>query len=113
MMTAEMATEYARKLINSEVRGPGDVESAMHRLEAKTGIGRWTLWGLRYSRRKTVNAELFNQVRGAYLAYCERQLKTLQHELVLERERRGNDDFSDLVAEAETLVAKLKEAKGE
>jgi hypothetical protein len=108
MTTVDLATDYARKIVSAEARGPGDYEDAMFRLEAKTGIGRWTLWGLWHRRRKTVSLELFNQLRGAYMQNCERQLSSLQHELAIESAKGCGDDLSDLAAEVEALVAKIQ-----
>lgn len=110
MSSADVAIDYARKMIQAEARGPGDLEPAMSRLEAKTGIGFWTLRGLWYRRRKLVDNDLLQAVRGAYLSLCERQIASLQHGLSVEA-ARGGDDLSDLVAEAEALVAKLKAAR--
>lgn len=111
MSSADLAIDYARRLINEEARGPGDIEDAMRRLETKTGLGYWTLWGLWNRRRKVVDRDLFNRVRGAYLAVCEKQLARLRHDLAIEQVRCADDDFKDLVVEAEVLAAKLKAAR--
>ncbi len=114
MSSVEIAADYANRMLEREMRGPGDIEEAMRRIEAKTGVGYWTLWGLRYRRRdlKTIAADQFQRIRAAYLATCERQLSALKHELAIEQARNGTDDtFADLVGEAETLVAKLKAAR--
>lgn len=113
MSSVEVAADYANRMIEREARGPGDTEEAMRRIEARTGVGYWTLWGLRYRRRdlKTIAADQFNRIRAAYLSTCERQLHALQHELALEKARCGDDAFADLVDEAEALVARLKKAR--
>lgn len=108
--STDLAIDYARKALQAEARGPGDLEEAMHRLEAKTGVGYWTWWGLWNRRRKLVDLDLFQRVRGAYLAVCERQLANVQHTLTIEAAKGGEDDFADLVAEAEHLAQKLKAA---
>jgi hypothetical protein len=110
MTSVDLAQDYARKLIGKEA-GSGDVEEAMRRVEAKTGVGYWTLWGLWHRRRKSVDRDLFARLRGAYLTFCERQISALQHELAIEKARCGDDSFDDLVGEAEDLVAKLKAAQ--
>jgi hypothetical protein len=109
--SADIAIDYARRLVNAEARGPGDIEDAMHRLEARTGIGYWTYWGLWNRRRKVVDLDLLTRLRGAYLATCERQLSQLQHALAVEKARGGNDASEDLVDEAEAMVEKLRRAK--
>ena len=84
----------------------------MCRVEAKTGIGYWTLWSLRYRRRdlKTIAADQFTRIRNAYLATCQRQLAALQHEIAVEEARCGNDAFEDLAAQAELLAARIRGA---
>lgn len=111
MSSTDATIEYARKMIQAEARGPGDLEPAMTRLEARTGIGFWTLRGLWYRRRKLVDNDLFLAVRGAYLSLCERQVAIHQHNLAVEAKKGGEDVVSDLVAEAEILVARLKAAR--
>lgn len=110
MSSAELASDYARRMIGMEARG-GAVEEAMSRLEAKTGIGFWTLRALWHRRPKTIDRDLFNSIRSAYLALCERQISTLKHDLAVEQAKGGEDDLGDLVREAETLAAKLRAAK--
>lgn len=104
---ADQAIDFARRAVNAEARGHGDVEDAMHRLAAKTGVGYWTWWGLWNRRRKTADADLLGVIRGAYLLVCQRQLATLQHALAAEERQSGNVD-ADLVAETEALLAKIK-----
>ena len=108
--SVDTAAEYCDRMIGREAGG-GDVDDAMRRIEAKTGVNYWTLWGLRYRKPKTIGRDLFHQIRGAYLVLCERELGNLKHELSIETAKGSGDDFADLVAEAETLVAKLKAAK--
>lgn len=103
MSAADTACDYARKIIGREAGGSG-VESAMNRLEAKTGIGFWTWRSLWYGRPKQISHELFERVRGAYVALRERELATLQHDLEIEKMRRVNDTDQDLAAEVEALA---------
>lgn len=109
--SVDVAADYARRLIDSEASGSGDVEGAMRRLEARTGIGYWAFWGLRYGRRKTVTADLYDRLRKAYLDTCERQIARLRHDLAIEQARSADDTFDDLGREAEVLVEKLRQAR--
>ena len=110
MSSVDLAIDYARKAVQAEARGPGDLEEAMNRLEAQTGIGYWTWWGLWNKRRKLVDHDLFHRVRGAYLALCQRQIAKAQHELTIEAAKGNEDDLRHLVAEAKALAAKIAEA---
>lgn len=111
MSAAEQACNYARTLIGKEAGGAG-VEAAMHRLESKTGVGFWTWRSLWYRRPKEITHDLFERVRGAYLAICEREVAALQHDLEIEKMRRGEDADADLAAAAAALAARLKAARG-
>jgi hypothetical protein len=110
MSSVDLAIDYARKAVQTEARGPGDLEDAMRRLEATTGVGYWTWWGLWNKRRKLVDHDLFQRVRGAYLDLCKRQLSKAQHVLAIEAAKGSADDLQDLAAEARALAAKIEEA---
>lgn len=101
------ASDMVRKMVGREMRGPSDTGPAMQRLEQKYGLPFWSLEHLRKGRAKVCEATLFARIRIAYLDHCERQIKALQHELELER-LTGDDFNDDLLAEAETLLARIQ-----
>lgn len=109
--TVAAASDMVRRMVAREMRGPSDTGPAMQRLEQKYGLSFWTLEHLRKGRAKVCEAGLFQRLRGAYLDHCERQLKALKHEIEIEK-ARGNDADADLLAEAEALLAKIKQRKG-
>lgn len=111
-MSTAVASEYVRRMVAREARGPGDTEGAMARLEARYGIGFWQLSHLRGGRAKTVDVSLFARIRAAYLDYCERQIRLLEHEIAVEKAINEDDDLEDLVREAANLVARIREKKG-
>lgn len=111
MTSIDLATDYARRLVAAEARGPGDLEPAMRRLEARTGIGFWTIWGLWHRKRKEVGHDLFSRLRHAYLSICERQLSSLKHEVALQKALCGDDAFEDIASEMENLLARLETLK--
>jgi hypothetical protein len=106
-MSVEAATEYVRVMVQRESRGPGDLDNAMSRIEAKYGLPFWTLWHLRRGKAKTVEASLLARIRGAYLDMCQRQASNLLHEIKIEA-ATGDDLDGDIAAELEALVAKIK-----
>ena len=111
MTAAAEARDYARRLIGAEAGG-GGIEPAIHRVEARTGIGFWPLRALWHGRPKEVTADLYFRLRSAYLALCERQVSALQHELAIEAARGNHELDADLAAEADRLAAKVKTARG-
>jgi hypothetical protein len=110
-MSAAVASKYVRRMVEIETTGFGDTDGAMRRLESKFGLPFWTLWHLRQGRAKTIDADLFTRIRGAYLNYCEHKIRALQHELAIERATEADADLDVLEAEASKLAAKVAEAK--
>lgn len=106
-MSTATATQYVRRMVQSESRGPGDMENAMQRLEARYGIGFWQLSHLRKGNAKTCDLGLFARIHAAYLDMCARQVGNLLHEMQTEA-AKGNDDLADLEAEACALAAKIQ-----
>lgn len=107
-MSVEAATDYVRTMVQRESRGPGDLDNAMHRLEAKYGLPFWSLWHLRKGKAKTVEASLLARIRGAYLDMCQRQASNLLHEIKMEAAASDDDLDSDIAAELEALLAKIQ-----
>lgn len=110
VMNADRAIKFVKKMVAKEVRGPGDTEAAMTRLEQRYGIGFWQLSHLRKGNAKTVESSLYARIRAAYLHYCS----TLAQELVEEIESEaaaGDDTLADLEAEAAALVEKIQARK--
>lgn len=107
-MSTAVATEYVRRMVAREASGPGDTEGAMARLEARYGIGFWQLSHLRGGRAKTVDVNLYARIRGAYLDFCERQMKALEHEIAMEKAVTDDDSIADLEREAAALAARIK-----
>lgn len=107
MSMAVLASDMVRRMVAREMRGPSDTGPAMQRIEAKYGLPYWTVEHLRKGKAKIVEAEFFQRLRAAYLDHCQRQLVSLKREIELEK-ARGLDADSDLLAEAEALLAKLE-----
>ena len=81
----EDASRWARALVSSESRGPGDLDNAMRRVERRHGIPYRTLWGLRYRQPKDMLTSVYFALQAAYDAERARQLRALQHEIEIEK----------------------------
>jgi hypothetical protein len=110
-MSAAVASRYVRRMAELESNGFGDDDNALRRLEAKFGLSYWTLRYLKLGRSTKIDTDIFQQIRGAYLSYCEHKISALQHELRTEREIEPDADLENLEAQASELAAKIKEAK--
>ena len=109
-MSATVSSEYVRRMVQHESKGPGDTSGAVTRIEQRFGIGYWTLEHLRKGDAKTCDAALFARLRAAYIAMCERQIGKLQHEIQFAK-ACGDDDLDDLEAEALALAQKIAARK--
>lgn len=94
------ASELARRLTLSEARGPGDMENAWRRLEARYGVPWRAFWALRYRTPGAVTAGILNGLKSAWAAERERQMRRLQHELEITRTTAGTDHPAVVAAEA-------------
>ena len=74
------AKEWASHMVVREMRSPGDMENAMHRLETRYGIPWRTFWNLRYRPPADVLVGVWRQLKAAYELECERQERLLAHE---------------------------------
>jgi hypothetical protein len=96
------AALVASKMIAREARGPGDIENAMRRIEARYAIPYSVLWALRYRRPKQIAASAFAGIQRAYDLECERQIKLIEHERAITQAKSGF--AAALVRAADALV---------
>ena len=94
------ARDWASKLIQRESRGPGDIENAMRRLEARYGIPWRTFWALRYRPPTDIFVSVYERLGAAYLNECERQERILRHELEITKAKAGPFNTAVLATEA-------------
>jgi hypothetical protein len=106
-MSVEAATEYVRTMVQRESRGPGDLDNAMSRIEARYGLPFWTLWHLRKGRAKGVEASMLARIRAAYLDMCRRQASNLLHEIGVEA-ATGDDTDQDLADRLRAIAAEIE-----
>lgn len=111
-MSAAVASDYVRQMIHRESRGPGDYENAMARLEAKYGLGFWTLDHLRKNKAKTCEVTFYARIRAAFADHCGRQAARLLEEAKTVQAVEPNDDVAAIQSEIEALAARLAAAKG-
>jgi hypothetical protein len=100
MSSVDVAKGWASDLIRREARGPGDLDNAMRRLEARYGVPYSTWWSLRYRPPKDMLVTVFDRLRDAYRAECERQIKRLEHDITITKAIAGADSAAVCAAEA-------------
>lgn len=94
----DQAALWSKDLTRMRARGPGDMENAMRSLERDYGIDYWFIWQLRYRRDriKVLSVSVYDRLKAAYGAECERQIRKLKNEIAA--------THPDHVAEAKALV---------
>ena len=102
----DAAQKWSKDLTRMKARGPGDTENAMRLIEREYGIDYGFLWSLRYRREllRTISISVYESIRAAYRAECERQMRKLEHEIIVTKQIAGAD--SNAVRAAEALVDK-------
>ena len=98
----EEAQDWARRLVQSESRGPGDVDNAMRRLETRYGLPYALLYNLRYRPPRDILVSHFARLQAAYLAECERQQRLFAHE---RRITEAKSALGKVLVRAATFVA--------
>jgi len=87
-----------------------DTEGALRRFCRDYGLNYWSVEHIRKGRAKSIDAGLFKKIRDAYLSHCEWKLKSLSHEIRVERQM-GHDVDSDIMDAAEALLEKIEARK--
>lgn len=103
MGDVETAVRLANALVLRESRGPGDMQNAMIRLEARYGLDRGLLWSLRYRKPKDILLGHWRRLVSAYEAECERQRRHYEQEAERARRLNGGTD-APLVRAAAALA---------
>ena len=86
-MTPSVATaqEIAKHLVTRELRGPGDLQGAMRRIESKYGIPHAFLWALRYRPPSDILLGAWMRLVSAYQVECARQERLARAEHLIAR----------------------------
>lgn len=112
-MSAVEASGFVRAMIHREAAGPGDAERAMARIEAKYGVGYWTLDHLRKGKAKTCDVGLYARIKAAFIDHCGRQAERLLIEAANAQAVEANEDVAAIQREIQALQARLAAAKSE
>jgi hypothetical protein len=90
----DQAAAWSKDLTRMKARGPGDTENAMRLIEREYGIDYGFLWSLRYRRERLriISISVYEGIRAAYRAECERQMRKLGNELKRTEEAAGADN---------------------
>lgn len=102
----DQAAMWSKDLTRMKARGPGDTENAMRSVAREYNIDYGFLWSLRYRRERLriISVSVYETIRAAYRAECERQMRKLENEVRRTEEITGPD--SNAVRAAKALLGK-------
>ena len=100
----DQAAIWSKDMTRMKARGPGDTENAMRQIEREYGIDYGFLWSLRYRRERLriISVSVYETIRAAYRAECERQMRKLENEVRRTEEITG--PHSTAVRKAKALL---------
>ena len=98
----DQAALWSKDLTRMKSRGPGDIENAMRQIEREYGVDYGFLWSLRYrrDRLRIISVSVYETIRAAYRAECERQMRKLEHDLKRTEDITGPDNAAVRAAKA-------------
>jgi hypothetical protein len=110
----EEARIWARALEEFTAHGT-TLEDARRKLARQYGIPARLFWSLRHRPPKQIPADLYHQLREAYLSQCKRLVASAWNDIAVLKAQRGQDaspDIASLELEASRLVDAIKTARG-
>jgi hypothetical protein len=111
--TAE-ANSFIRRMVKNESGGWGDEAEALRRIARNNKLSFWTLNNIRIGRAKTVNADVRDRIRQAFIEHCRGQAAALLHEADLAAAKDNKNDVLEGIADQiRALAVELEAAKGE
>jgi len=98
----DQAAVWSKDLTRMKSRGAGDIENAMRQIEREYGIEYGFLWSLRYrrDRLRTISISVYEGIRAAYRAECERQMRKLENEITRTEQIAGPNSHAVRAAKA-------------
>jgi hypothetical protein len=106
----DTTVDQYKAILAREMRGPGDMEAAMYRLQSKRGLDYWKQWMLKYKR--AAGKDFVEQIRQAYLDTLAASVRRDLEALRIEQAKGAADaGLENLISEAEALLAKIEAKK--
>ena len=98
----DQAAMWSKDLTRMKARWPGDTENAMRSVAREYNIDYGFLWSLRYRRERLriISISVYEGIRAAYRAECERQLRKLENEISRTEQIAGPDSPAVRAAKA-------------
>jgi hypothetical protein len=111
---AAEASGFIRRMVHIESGGWGDEAAALRRIARESKLSFWTLNNIRIGRAKSVNADVRDRIRLAFIEHCRSEAARLLHEAETAAAKGNKNDVLEGIADQiRALAAELEAAKGE
>lgn len=111
---AAEASGFVRRMVKNESGGWGDEAEALRRIARESKISFWTLNNIRIGRAKSVNADVRDRIRLAFIDHCRGKAAALLHDADLAAAKDNkNDALEGIANQIRALAAELEVAKGD
>lgn len=110
-LSPEGARQYATRLFELRCRGWGNKASALDDVATLSRMSPRSFERVMNGETKEPKVGVVRRIRSAYLAYCAKLAKRLQHEIEIEMRTNGDAALEDIGDEVLVLVEKIEAAK--
>lgn len=108
------ATVMLRHMVEDETRGWGEKPDAIRSIARRCKASFWTVNRILIGRTKSMDADLGDRIRSAFVNHCrEHAARLLREAEIAAAKDKSNVDLRTVAGEIQALVARLEAAKGE
>lgn len=111
--SAAEATVFVRRMVEQETGGWGDKPEAIRTIARACKSSFWTINHILIGRAKTVDGDLKERIRRAFIDHCRGHAARLLREAESAAKDNNNDDLRAVESEIRALAGRLEIAKGE
>lgn len=111
--SAAQATVFVRRMVKQETGGWGDKPEAIRTVARACRCSFWTINNILIGRAKTVDGDLKERIRSAFIDHCRGHAARLLHDAETAAAKGNkNDVLDDIEDQIRALAARLEAAKG-
>lgn len=112
--SAAEATVFVRRMVEQETGGWGDKPDAIRTVARACKSSFWTINHILIGRAKTVDGDLKERIRGAFIDHCRGHAARLLHDAeVAAAKENKNELLDDIQDQIRALAGRLEAAKGQ
>lgn len=112
--SAAEATVFVRRMVERETGSWGGKPDAIRTVARACKSSFWTINNIFIGRAKSVDGDLKERIRSAFIDHCRGHAARLLHDAeVAAAKGNNNDDLDDIEDQIRALASRLEDAKGQ